>query len=1022
MANINPVERETQDRLIRHLTSNLGYTYVGNRHHEPDNQNMDFERLQAWLAGQRQTPYAIAEVVRQLEKARHIPSGSNLYETNRQLYELLRYGVEAAPAEGKPHDTIDLIDWENPANNEFTVAEEVTVSGKHRKRPDIVLYVNGIAVAVIELKRSTVSVAEGIRQNIDSQKREFIEPFFTTVQLILAGNDTEGIRYGVIGTPEKYYLRWKKTPPLEGSALLGEAGQLVEPERLLDLIRYFIAFDAGIKKIARHNQYYGAKAAIPFVQRRQGGIIWHTQGSGKSLTMVWLAQWIRENVTDGRVLIVTDREELDTQIEDVFKGVDERIERSTSGQKLLADLNSRKHTLMCTLVHKFGAAGDSDIKTFLRDIDRHLPPGFEPKGQTFVFVDEAHRTQSGDLHRAMKAIIPNAALIGFTGTPLLAKDKQSSLETFGPFIHTYKYDEAVRDGVVLDLVYEARDIDQTLKNHQRVDEWFDARTQGLTDVARAQLKRRWGTMQELLSSKARLEMIAEDIRLDMSIRPRLQSGRGNAMLVTDSIRNACRMLEILSTTELAGKVGIVTSYRPSISDVKGEDSGEGDTDNVFRYKVYRELLSKFFDQPEDDAVHRAEEYEDKVKKMFVEQPGQMKLLIVVDKLLTGFDAPPATYLYIDKRMRDHGLFQAVCRVNRLDGEDKIYGHIVDYMDLFGSLQGAIADYTGEAFDAFDPDDVRGLLTNRLEESRKRLDQILEALQALVEPAGTNPTIGDYLAFFTPDTSSPEERTANERKRVQMYTLVSKLIRTYAELSGELDAAGYAAAEQASIEADVKHFEAVRQQIKLASGDYIDLKQYEPAMRNLLDTYVQADTAERIGGFDNVGLVELLVNDGPDAVVKELPTAIALNQDAVAETIVNNVRRVIIDEHVTNPLYFEKMSQLLDTLIDMRRQQKIEYREYLEKLAELAAQATDPGRRGEYPNSVDTAGLQAIYDRVGNDEQTALAVDHTIRATAQDGWRGNLMKERQLMQAIRQIDGMDDETAEDLIDLVRHHDY
>ena len=490
----------------------------------------------------------------------------------------------------------------------------------------------------------------------------------------------------------------------------------------MEIVHDFIVFDAGLKKICRHNQYFGVRAAQEHVSNREGGIVWHTQGSGKSLIMVWLAKWIREHVTDGRVLIVTDRTELDEQIEKVFKGVNEDIHRTRSGADLVRVLESGTVWLVASLIHKFGArdeASAGDIEQYVEEIRASLPKGFRAKGEIFVFVDECHRTQSGKLHQAMKALLPEATLIGFTGTPLLKADKARSIEIFGPYIHTYKYDEAVRDGVVLDLRYEARDIDQELTSQAKVDQWFEAKTAGLTDLAKAQLKQRWGTMRRVLSAQDRLQKIVADIVFDMETRDRLKSGRGNALLVSDSIFAACRLYEMFEKTALAGKCAIVTSYEPTPADIKGEETGEGLTEKLRKYDIYRKMLAAHFNQPEDAAMRKVERFEREVEWRFIKQPGQMKLLIVVDKLLTGFDAPPATYLYIDKPMQDHGLFQAICRVNRLDGEDKEYGYVIDYKDLFRSLEQSISDYTGEAFEGYDRDDVAGLLKDRLTQGRER---------------------------------------------------------------------------------------------------------------------------------------------------------------------------------------------------------------------------------------------------------------------------------------------------------------
>jgi type I restriction enzyme R subunit len=724
MSTVGQRELLTQKRVVAFFKDALGYVYLGHWKDRLDNSNIEEALLTSWLKRQGQSDKIIGRVLFELSKAAALGGSKTLYDANRDVHSLLRYGVKVKPDVGEQNINIWLIDWTSPGNNDFAIAEEVTIAGENNKRPDVVLYVNGIALGMLELKRSTVSVAEGIRQNLDSQRKEFIRPFYATMQLLMAGNDTEGLRYGVIETPEKYWLRWKEAaahPTAGDNALLCELGQICSQERLLEFIHDFMVFDAGIKKTCRHNQYFAVRAAQARVQRREGGIIWHTQGSGKSLIMVWLAKWIREHVRDARVLIITDRTELDEQIEWVFKGVNEDIYRTKSGADLVQVLNASDRWLIASLIQKFGASEEGDIDAFLEDIQSHLPKGFHPKGEIFVFIDECHRTQSGKLHDAVKALLLGAMLIGFTGTPLLRDDKRRSIETFGPYIHTYKYDEAVRDGVVLDLRYEARDVDQYITSQAKIDQWFELKTQGLTDVAKAQLKQRWGTMQKVLSARDRLTQIVNDILIDMETHDRLKSGHGNAMLVSDSIYSACRFFEMFQQTQLADKCAIVTSYRPSPSDVKGEETGEGLTEQLRQYDIYRKMLAAHFNEPEETAMYKVEQFEVEVKRRFVNEPGQMKLLIVVEKLLTGFDAPPATYLYIDKHMQDHGLFQAICRVNRLDGEDKEYGYVVDYKDLFRSLERSIKDYTGEAFDGYDKDDVDGLLKDRLEQGQERLE-------------------------------------------------------------------------------------------------------------------------------------------------------------------------------------------------------------------------------------------------------------------------------------------------------------
>ena len=541
MSNVGQRERETQNRVVGLFRDRLKYEYGGNLE-DRDNTNVDEAILRQNLLARGIDEELIGRAIQQLLTTASLGAGQSLYDANRKVYDLLRYGVKVKRDVGENFETVWLIDWNNPDANHFVVAEEVTVRGEHNKRPDIVLYVNGIALGVIELKRSYVSASEGIRQNIGNQKQHFVRPFFTTVQLLFAGNDVEGLRYAVIDTAEKYWLEWKE-PGEEPSPLDRSLMQMCSKERFLELIHDFIVFDSGVKKTARHNQFFGVKAAQERVRSREGGIIWHTQGSGKSLTMVWLAKWIQENQTDARVLIITDRTELDEQIEKVFGGVNEKIVRTGSGAEMLTLLNQSHPWLMCSLVHKFRGSDDessrdADADDFIKQLSATIPADFKAKGNLFVFVDEAHRTQSGKMHRAMKQLLPDAMFIGFTGTPLLKADKMTSIETFGSFIHTYKFDEAVRDGVVLDLRYEARNVDQELKGAAQVDKWFDLKTKGLTDLSKARLKKKWGTMQKVVSAKSRAEMIVQDVLMDFEREPRLISGRGNAMLVGDSVYQA----------------------------------------------------------------------------------------------------------------------------------------------------------------------------------------------------------------------------------------------------------------------------------------------------------------------------------------------------------------------------------------------------------------------------------------------------------------------------------------------------
>ncbi|HCL5250681.1 TPA: HsdR family type I site-specific deoxyribonuclease [Salmonella enterica] len=1025
MSTIGQRERATQQRLIQFFVKDLGYRYLGRSAGYAGDSNIDTDILIAWLKRRGISDTLITRVLRQLDSAAALGEGKKLYYANKEVYRLLRYGVKEKEGAGEQNQTVWLIDWAHPEANDFAIADEVTVKGEYRKRPDLVLYVNGIALGVLELKRSSVHVSEGIRQNLDNQKKTFIRNFFTTMQLVMAGNDTQGLRYGTIETPEKYYLEWKEDNTSTYTHKLDfHLSRLCSKSRLLDIVHNYIAFDAGVKKLCRHNQFFGVEAAKQHIARREGGIIWHTQGSGKSLTMVWLAKWIRENVPNSRVLIVTDRTELDEQIESVFMGVDEEIYRTSSGNDLIATLNHPNPWLICSLVHKFGRRSEAEdnaaTDAFITELQQSLTKTFRAKGDLFVFVDECHRTQSGKLHNAMTTILPEALFIGFTGTPLMKKDKKKSVEVFGPYIHTYKFDEAVADGVVLDLRYEARDIDQYLTSEKKVDDWFEAKTRGLSNLAKTQLKQKWGSMQKLLSSKSRLEQIVNDILLDMDTRPRLMDGRGNAMLVCSSVYQACKVYEMFSQTDLAGKVAIVTSFRPDAASIKGEEAGAGLTEKLFKFSTYRKMLADYFEQSEEKVAGRIAEFERDIKQRFINEPGQMRLLIVVDKLLTGFDAPSATYLYIDKTMTDHTLFQAICRVNRLDGEDKEYGYIIDYKDLFRSLDKAITDYTTGAFDDYDREDVDGLLKNRLEQAKLDLDSALEVVRSLCEPVKAPRDLPDYQHYFC--GQSGENQTIlgeKEALRLSFYQNVARLLRAYASLANEMQEAGYTDEEVESIRAEVAKFERLRYDIKLTSGDLLDMKRFEPAMRHLLDMYVRADGSEVLMDFEELSLIELIVEKGA-AATAALPDEIRNNQDAMAETIENNVRKTIVDENPVNPKYYGRMSLLLDELITLRRQNALDYQQYLERIRDLCKQVIHPEQTAgaSYPDTMDTQAKRAFYDNFGHDEVLATRIDTTIRYTKKAEWIGDRFKERELARALREETASYDVNIDDIIELAR----
>jgi type I restriction enzyme R subunit len=687
----------------------------------------------------------------------------------------------------------------------------------------------------------------------------------------------------------------------------------------------------------------------------------------------------------------------------------------------LRQLGQAAPRLLCSLVHKFGRPGVDDFDAFIRELEAQPSPTL---GEVFVFVDECHRTQSGRLNRAMRALLPNAVFVGFTGTPLLKADAPTSLEVFGGYIHTYKFSEGVADGVILDLVYEARDIDQHLGSQAKIDAWFEAKTKGLNDWQRDELKTQWGTLQRVLSSRSRMDRVVSDIIFDFSVKPRLSSERGNAILVASSIYEACKYYALFQKTPFKGKCAVMTSYNPLARDVTLEETGANtETDRQFLYNTYTELLRDVDARP---GATKTETYEDRAKKLFVKEPANMKLLVVVDKLLTGFDAPPCTYLYIDKSMQDHGLFQAICRVNRLDDEDKDYGYIVDYKDLFRKVENAVAVYASELDHSAGGVAPDVLLRDRLQNGRERLDAAIEALALLCEPVEPPRGELEHIHYFCGNTEIPAELAEREPQRAALYKATVALVRAYANIADELEPAGYDAADISRIKAQLDHYLDVREIVRRASGESLDLKAYEADMRHLIDTYIEADEPRTISPFENMSLLELITKTGIANAIAAQLAGLRGNRDAIAETIENNVRRKIIKEHLGDPAYYEKMSTLLDEIITARKAKAIEYEEYLQRIAEVARRVEagladdtpeplkrQPALRALYNNlkaSVDTgtyvvlgAEVPAEYTATGDPVlDVALMLDAAVRSARPDGWHGVHAKEQVIKAALYNV--------------------
>ncbi|KYC63207.1 type I restriction endonuclease subunit R [Heyndrickxia coagulans] len=890
----------------------------------------------------------IRQAIRDLDE----PLTNGLVKTNEVIYETIMNGrsyTEFLPDGSKKSFTIQYIDWNNIENNVFHVVEEFEVErmdGRGTVRPDIVLFVNGIPFAVIECKKASISMNQGISQMIRNQGKDYAPQLFKFAQIVMSTNKNE-TKYATCNTPKKFWSVWKeekaewlqnwldktvegRLPTMQDKNIIS----LFHPERLLELTQFFTLFDKDVKKVARYQQYFAIKEIIKTIEERdengnrQSGVIWHTQGSGKSLTMVMLAKYILSELRgyNPKIIVVTDRVELDKQIHKTFSHTRLKASRATSGSHLVDLINDNHSDIVTTLVHKFDTASSKQKPIESRDI--------------FVLVDESHRTQYGELHLKMKKVFPNACYLGFTGTPLMKKEKNTLIK-FGKLIHKYTIADGVRDKAIVPLLYEGKMVEQSV-NQKAIDHRLEMITRNLNDKQKEEVKQRWSKYEKLASSEQRIYLIAEDINKHFVENYKTQGSQFKAMLATNSKIEAIRYLEAFE--ELSDLNCAVVISPPD------QREGHEVVDQESKDKVQR------FWKRMMDRYGTPEKYEDAIKDEFV-NGDELDLLIVVDKLLTGFDAPRATVLYVDKPMKEHTLLQAIARVNRLY-EGKDYGLIIDYRGLLDKLDEAMQMYSGAGLENFDPEDLKGAIYD-----------VISVIGSLRQ------YYSDLWQIFAPiknknDREEYEVWLEDEERREEFYSVLSNFGRNLGiALESEKIYNTLPPEELQKYKKDFKFFQDLRKSVKLRYSDTIDHKEYEAKMQKLMDNYIAAEEVIRI-----TNPVDILNAKAFEEELERLES-----KRAKADAIRTRLTKSIHAKWDENPSYYKKFSERIQEAIQEYKDKRISEAEYLNRMKDIM----NDYRRGEsserYPEIIkENRNAQAFYgvtkDILSETKETAATYD------------------------------------------------
>ena len=904
---------------------------------------------------------------------------TGLISTNEKIYDLLTLGksYQENMVDGtKRSFDIKYIDFEHPENNDFYVTEEFSVlrmNGKDYARPDIVLFVNGIPLAVIECKDASVPIIQAISQNIRNQKPDYIPQLFKFIQIVMAANKNE-TKYATCGTPDKFWSTWneqyvEKQNELLDKTVIGrqvtkqdrDIISLFEKERFLELIKDFIIFEAGTKKICRYQQYFAVKAMLERIKHdKKGGVVWHTQGSGKSITMVYITKKLMEDkeIQNPQVVIVTDRVDLDKQIHKTFNRIGVEAARATTGNNLTDLIKDEKVRVITTVVNKFETVVKSGVSV--------------DAPNTFILVDEGHRTQYGEINRRMQEVFKGAIYISFTGTPIMKRDR-NIFDKFGGLIHKYSLDDALKDKAIVPLIYEGKMVDQEVSK-EAIDMRLDMLTRNLTEEQKTDVMKKWSRFEKVASSEQRLELIAWDIAKNYN--ETLKGTGFNAMLACNKKIEAVKYYNIFREEFPELEVAVVISP-PDMRE--GEGSIDEDTNDIVK-KFYISALSNYKNE---------EEYEETIKSKFIN--GDIDILIVVDKLLTGFDAPKASTLYLDKQIKEHNLLQAIARVNRLcDGKD--YGYIVDYRGLLGELDKALTMYQEAGLEEFNEEDIKSSVYY-IDTEINNMFEAYEKLKEIFKDIKNKNDLEEYEVLLE-----------DEKIRKDFYDKLCK----FGSMLGIIlpsDQAYYKVGKEkiSELRKALAFYQKLRATVKLRYSETIDHKEYEAKMQKLLDNYVVAKEMMRI-----TEPVDITDAEKFDKELEKMGT-----DRGKADTIRTRLTRTISEKSKEDPAYYKKFSTRIEETIEAYRNRRITDSEYLQKMQDIKEDFRKGNSGIVYPSNITTENSRAfygvIYDKLipimkenANIEEIgeiALTIQREIESKIKRDWHYNTDIHNEIAQAI-----------------------